>query len=512
MRTPALYRFCDAVTEVVFYFMVIFYPWAFGTTERWAIWIMNAAGYTLGAMLAAKWIVRWRAGYRPSRWSDRHESDTALDPTGRRRARAGRILTAVLALATVALLGYCLTSALNARVVYFQEQGESYQAYLPCLTWLPHSYDQAATWLAFWSYAGLACVFWAARDLLLGKSPLERQQDRERSEDVPPPPTILPERLRRLLWVVLLNGAWLAVVAILQRLSGTPKLLWIMDRTGGFPPDFAFGPYAYRSNAAQFFNLLWPVCLGFWTLSRHRHMARTQAGARAGSGPHMLLLPVAVLMAACPIVSTSRGGALLSAVMLPLVVAWLMWASRSRQRHRLAGLLMIVGCLLALGIYLGWAPLERRLRGLADLSKDPSSVERVEQYRATWQMVQEHTALGVGPYAYKAVYQYYLSPGQRLYSFAHNDWLQTLAEWGVIGSAPIALGLIAWVLLLLVADQGDPLLPGLIGLSLAAGLVHASFDFPLQVQSILFVVVLWMGVAISLPPLAPGTHARAHAR
>ena len=31
--------------------MIIFSPWAFGTTESWSIWTMNIAGYALGALL-----------------------------------------------------------------------------------------------------------------------------------------------------------------------------------------------------------------------------------------------------------------------------------------------------------------------------------------------------------------------------------------------------------------------------------------------------------------------------
>src|SRR2546427_798662 len=56
-RTPPAYRICDGITEVVLYFMVVFAPWAFGTTEGWSIWTMNVAGYALGALLFAKWLI-----------------------------------------------------------------------------------------------------------------------------------------------------------------------------------------------------------------------------------------------------------------------------------------------------------------------------------------------------------------------------------------------------------------------------------------------------------------------
>src|ERR1043166_8441259 len=47
-RTPTAFRICDGVTEGLLYVQAVFAPWAFGTTERWSIWTMNAAGYGLG--------------------------------------------------------------------------------------------------------------------------------------------------------------------------------------------------------------------------------------------------------------------------------------------------------------------------------------------------------------------------------------------------------------------------------------------------------------------------------
>ena len=61
---------CDGITEAVIYFMVIFTPWAFGTTENWSIWTANIAAYLLGGMLVVKWVIRWKTGYAPVRWGD----------------------------------------------------------------------------------------------------------------------------------------------------------------------------------------------------------------------------------------------------------------------------------------------------------------------------------------------------------------------------------------------------------------------------------------------------------
>src|SRR5205823_12843 len=62
------YRGCDYLTELLIYFMVVFSPWAFGTSEEWSMWVMNVSGYCLGLLLACKLAIRWLKGYAPGRW------------------------------------------------------------------------------------------------------------------------------------------------------------------------------------------------------------------------------------------------------------------------------------------------------------------------------------------------------------------------------------------------------------------------------------------------------------
>ena len=68
IRTPRAYRLCDGATETLLYFMVIFSPWAVGTTREGAMWVMNICGYLLGGLLLAKWMIRRVTDYQPARW------------------------------------------------------------------------------------------------------------------------------------------------------------------------------------------------------------------------------------------------------------------------------------------------------------------------------------------------------------------------------------------------------------------------------------------------------------
>jgi len=52
-RAASAYLFCDRLTEAVLCFLVVFNPFAFGTTQDWSI-RTNLAGYVLGGLLAIK--------------------------------------------------------------------------------------------------------------------------------------------------------------------------------------------------------------------------------------------------------------------------------------------------------------------------------------------------------------------------------------------------------------------------------------------------------------------------
>src|ERR1700682_5468452 len=62
------YHACEDLTEAIIYLMVIFSPWAFGTTQEWSKWVMNGSGYALGLLLAVKLTIRGLKGYCPGRW------------------------------------------------------------------------------------------------------------------------------------------------------------------------------------------------------------------------------------------------------------------------------------------------------------------------------------------------------------------------------------------------------------------------------------------------------------
>jgi hypothetical protein len=242
-----LYRISDWMTEWLIYLAVLFGPWAFGTTQPWSIQVMNGVGFALGLLWLCKLFIR-SCGFQPLRWTrfpGNGESGGWLQTELR--------FSCILAAGTFCILLYCLVSAWNARAIY--HPGQWSFEYRNAIPWLPHSYDQAASWEAFWKYLGLAGLFWALRDWLLTLSPKEAAR-LELEGFSNHAGSRLPVRLRRLFWVLTLNGTLLAIEGLMQRAEGGNKLLWLIVPRYNRDPESQFGPYAYRANAAQYFNLL----------------------------------------------------------------------------------------------------------------------------------------------------------------------------------------------------------------------------------------------------------------
>jgi O-antigen ligase len=528
------------------YFGIVFSPWAFGTTQAWSQHVMNAVGFSLGGLLACKWLIRLASGYRPVRWgsshavgapdagnsppqprpsthplsrgSDREQAIEQLLPCP--RFQAGGLVTASLAFLTALLLAYTLISALNARAT-FVARGREF-VYFDAVSWLPHSYDQAATWSAFWMCLGLACVFWAARDWLLTVSRprpdglgLDAEDDpggaasaspgggraevgtNARSSTLWPRRYALPRRLRRLLFVVCLNGGLLAVEGIVQRLAGANKLLFFVEPSIHKQATSQFGPYAYRGSASQFLNLIWPVCLGYaWVRARAASQAR-RLGLRHVSRAHLWLGGGAVVMAAAPVISACRGGAVIAAGLIPLAVAALLVANQAKSWRVQLGVFLTAFVTLELAGFLGWDSLAPRLETMFtdNLSGRPELWENARR------MAAEHPVFGTGPGTFSTLYHLYRPhPTDPWEAYAHDDWLELRITFGWIGFS-LALALLLalpcnW--LYGTGLQTHWIIPANLALALGGCLFHAKFDFPFRIYSVVFLFVLLGGILTCL--------------
>ncbi len=473
----------DVLIEILIYSFFVIGPWVLGSTVTWAIWIENIIAYVIGLVWLMQIAFNRTMGLKAVRWSQDVERNCV------------RWVSRWLAVVTVLILVYCLVSALNARATW-RPDILGFEYYEKFVKWLPHSYDHASTWFLFWQYLGLALVFWSTRDWLLGKTRRERIkaakiEDQDSGTEIGP---VLPDRLRRLLWVLSINGAVLGLEGILQRFSGTNKLLWVALPPIIQDPGSQFGPYAYRSNAAQYLNMIWPICLGFWWVLHKRFHRRSFSSRRVGSGAQVVLLPCVIILVAAPIITTSRGGALVAVAGLLVATIILSLAEwRGVWWHKMRFIFLGVMA-LGFGAWLGWKDLAPRL----DRIFSDKLSGRGEIWEIAHKMTKDYPWFGIGPGTFASVSQLYRTNlGQIWSTEVHDDWLETRATFGWVGYILILSALAAAI--------GRPFFGGeikvpwvmcaMVWLAMGGCLIHALGDFPFQVHSTLSLFVILACVA-----------------
>ena len=359
IRTPQIYSLADFGTEVLIYFTILWGPWAFGSVHDWAILTMNLANYGIGALLLAKWAVRYKTDYYPPRWTSQKNSVSIPQPL-----KTDWRTKAVAAL-TIYMLSYIIISILNVRATFnyqfnFFEYEENY------IKWLPHTYEKSATTQSFLNFLGLACCFWGIRDWLLGKTSKERMNKNQPEDEatwfseVEVSTPYIPIRLNRLLWLLCISGGLLALIGIIQRLDGTPKLLWIYERARFGISTQSFGPFGYRSNGASYLNMILPVCIGFlmWAMLKARS-AQMQTGRKSGDSQY-ILIPSICLMFTAPFVSLSRGSFVVLGFLVMLVILLILFKPKFMKGRQRLGMAMLIIAGIALSYYIGWESLFKR--------------------------------------------------------------------------------------------------------------------------------------------------------
>lgn len=488
------HRFCDEVSGYLICLMVTLSPWALGTTEPWSIRIMNAFGFTVGTLVMIKWLIRETKNFRPLRWDEAFE-----DAPGKiKQKNSADRLISFLKILTLLILAYCLIGAWNARATFDAEK--NIFRYHQSLPWLPQSTDSTKSWFYFWMYLGLAGTFWGVQDWLLGMTAKEETASRAGKNS---PRFRLPARLRMLLWILSVNGLLLGIEGIVQRMLGSNQLLFLIQPRVNPEGITQFGPYAYRSNAAQYFNLLWPVCLAFWW------QLQRSGGARRGW--YHLLLVCAATMAACPFISSSRGSALTAAAMLLLAVGYLIFTnlpflharqSSNQNSGKTAFLLtLFLFGALGLGWYFGWDKLEPRLTQLGE-----GYDGREEMYAAARPMTREYPWFGTGVGTFATAFRFYRFSNSTYWpEQLHNDWLETRITFGWIGTILILSALAVVFLRRFVPGKifAGKRFVFLGWLALSGCLVQALFDFPLQIYSIVLLFLVICAILINFSGVSP---------
>lgn len=219
-------------------------------------------------------------------------------------------------------------------------------------------------------------------------------------------------------------GAAEAMYALYQYLSGSTRV-WHFIKPYLHRGS---GTYISPNNLAGLLELLLPLGLAYLLVGRFRPVTKVLVGYAT------------VMIAAGIAVSISRGSWL--ATGLTVVVLCLLLIRY--PGYRVQAMVMLLAVVAAGAAFASRSVhLQQRFKDMP-LTQDIELTSRYEIWGATWRMWRDAPWLGVGPGHFDYRFREYRPDRvQRRPDRAHNDYLNTLADWGVAGGVIVLGGLFA---------------------------------------------------------------------
>jgi len=256
------------------------------------------------------------------------------------------------------------------------------------------------------------------------------------------------ERIARML---VGSACILAVLSLIHKFTGSRKIFWVhIPRYGGS----IFGPFTNRNHFAAHMNMAFGIGLGlFFTgwreggLHRLRGWRRKMQWLSHKRASGLILLGFALMLiggAAC--MTLSRGGVASLAAGLA-AVALLRSTRRRRRRRRNSALTAAAWLIVAAVIWLGWEPLIARFGTIVAYAADPFRHARVTAAGDTLGIFGACPLVGCGFGAFQHIFPYFQSPPVQFghWLHCHNDWVQALAEGGLLGCILLFAAILATV-------------------------------------------------------------------
>ena len=295
---------------------------------------------------------------------------------------------------------------------------------------------------------------------------------------------------RKVAVILVVYGVAVAAFALLQGVAPNGKLYWLrVPRSGGW----IYGPYVNHNHYAGLMELLVPIPLVI-SLSRLAHeKTRIAAGVSAA------------IMAGTIFLSGSRGGML--ALFAELCVLGLILLRQKRSVRIALGFAAFAAVLVSLLIWLGGKELTARVGSISEEAHgEISGGMRLSIDKDGIRMFRHRPFLGWGLGTFPVVYPQFRSFYTNFFvNEAHNDYLQLLAEMGVLGFATMV-----WFLIVLYRQARGKIakwpteVSGAATLACALGvlgiLIHSFVDFNLQIPANAALFFVFCSIAAA-PPL-----------
>ncbi len=296
-------------------------------------------------------------------------------------------------------------------------------------------------------------------------------------------------------WFLLVNAGILAAFGIVQQLSGTHNIFWITPL-----PEHFFASFGYDNHAASFFALFFAFSSGLLLQELSSPNTKLNGITKVHDrrrGAIFTAATCAVLCLVAMVLSLSRTGILLAVGLggMALLVAARLYWGRISVAHRVtfvSASLMGAAILFFTVSTLGGPALSR------EAHKVTTNLDAREFLIGSAAKIwSAEPWFGVGGWGFRHYVSVFAAeePGRKLslgYANTHNDFMQFLCEFGVIGFGLMLVALLAYAWPMLRKIR-RPLSPGLVMAiaGLLAVLLHSQIDLPFRSPAILY---SWLAV------------------
>lgn len=284
------------------------------------------------------------------------------------------------------------------------------------------------------------------------------------------------ERIDRAINALVLMGTLLAVEGVAQMLSAEGHIYWYRYIEGAT----AFGPFVNKNHFAGYMELCMPLALSAFL--RHRRY---------------IYLAAAIVMSIAVLLSASRAG--IFSLFLGTAIGVMVLRGRKENAWKLLGAFAVILLLSFLGArVIGSDHTLASIGKLFDDKNQPLSYSRGSIWIAGWRVFLDNPLTGAGLGAFPvAVTRHDTASGLLRLEQTHNDYLQVLADTGIVGASIliifiILLGRRALHRLSVHSVSGHN--TGLI-LAILPIAIHSLFDFNIQIPALAITLLLIIAAA-----------------
>lgn len=279
------------------------------------------------------------------------------------------------------------------------------------------------------------------------------------------------ERAERVIIAAALGSLALGFVQIYSNLN--PYTVYDFTNAG-----FPVGMFTNINHQACLLAMALPLAVYYAAPSRASSRGRDHSGRFALGICGAALLPIGLFLAG------SAAGYGLGLFALAASVFWL------NRRRLWAKIAFGIGAVVALATALNVIGLRDSLLDIVTRYSVPSETSRAVIFDNTWRARGDFGVFGTGPGSFEKIYPMYEDIATMTKTYAnhtHNDWLQMILEFGVIGWALMGSALIWMVTIsakIITSQSRTKPRAAIIVIALWVPILHSAADYPLRTMGL----------------------------